>query len=81
MSKFGKLLVSALSAGWLVPLWLAASFYADYLQQDLRPQIQGHAPLTSFPLLDFSSACFAIACIWLALVIVFWSYRGLSRFS
>ena len=75
------LLVSLLSAGWLFPLWLAVDTYLDFWRSVGLPLALGMRPGSSFPFLEFATQCFGIAMIWLALVVVLWSYIGFTAFS
>jgi hypothetical protein len=65
-------LLAALSAGWILPLCLAAAAFRKYLELTLIPQITGRGFMTSFPFLQASLVCFVISCCWLATVIAFW---------
>lgn len=74
-----QILVSLTTAGWLLPLWLAIRFYLDFMRLELLPIAQGQHPLNSFPFLAAAKNCFAITVIWLAIVVLFWSYIGMTR--
>jgi hypothetical protein len=70
--KIKILLLAVFSASWILPLCLAVAAFRRYLEWTLIPQITGRGFLTSFPFLQASFLCFAVACCWLAAVIVFW---------
>ncbi len=69
-------LIAMLSAGWLLPLALAANPYLGYLDLVIRPEMQGHVPLTSAPLDRIALIEFYFALSWLAAVTAGWSYVG-----
>jgi hypothetical protein len=73
-------IVALVSAGWLVPLGLGIDGYLEFWRVEARPLIAGERPLNSFPFIEFSRSCFTVAFVWLGLVIVFWSYVGVSAF-
>lgn len=70
--KIKVLLLSVVSAGWLLPLYLAGAAFKAYLQTELEPRIMGLQPTHSFPILYACQFWFTIAALWLAGVIVFW---------
>jgi hypothetical protein len=70
-----RILIAILSAGWLLPLWLSAFTMFQYLSEEVWPRLAGRQPINSFPFVEFSSQAFTVACVWLALVIVFWAWR------
>ena len=78
-SKTVRFLLALLSAGWLVPLWLGVWSYLDFMQSEIWPAVLGHPKMTSFPFLHVTKGSFTIAFGWLGFVILFWSYRGLSK--
>lgn len=72
-----KILVGLFSAAWLLPLGLGVNAYLRFVQAELLPLLTGHHyPLNSFPFLAFSRECFAVAFIWLGLVLMVWAYWG-----
>ena len=73
MKKPKACFLAMLSAGWLLPLYLAGITFKAYLQTELEPKIMGRPLTHSFPILDVCNFWFAIAAIWLACVIVCWS--------
>ena len=77
-SKLVRTAVALLSAGWLIPLWLSVQFHLDFLRLELWPRVAGQPVLNSFPYLSASSTLFSTACVWLGLVILFWSSRAWS---
>ena len=82
-------LVNLLSAGWVVPLYMSATWYFGTLWSVVEFHANGGAGLPSMASASSSvpterfdmtvaGVAFAIACVWLTIVIVFWSGR-LSR--
>lgn len=69
-------LVAVLSAGWLVPLWLAVDTCFTFWQREAWPLLQGQHPVNSFPFTHFAWQCFCVAFAWLAAVVLLWSYAG-----
>lgn len=76
-----RLLIGAVSAGWLIPLWLAAQHVKMWCEQDLIARIPTGIPITSYPLLDPAMFWLSVAMTWLALTIVAWVFfwRALTR--
>ena len=74
-----KVVIALASAGWVAPLWLAASLYSSYVTQDLLPRLQGHYTLNSFPTLQAATTLVHFALAWLGAVITGWAYWLLSR--
>jgi hypothetical protein len=76
---FGDFLLRAFiaifSAGWLFPLWLSATSMYRFFSVELLPRLDGKHPLNSFPPLQFSEEALVVALLWLAAVIMFWSWR------
>jgi hypothetical protein len=70
-----RALIVIFSAGWLIPLWVSANAMYSFFDLELWPRLRGVVPLNSFPFVRFSEQAFTMACIWLGLVIVFWSWR------
>lgn len=73
-------LVAILSAGWLVPLWLAVDACFSFWQAEAWPLLQGLHPMNSFPFIHFARQCFTIAVVWLVIVVSIWSYAGYAGF-
>ena len=71
-------LVSLLSAGWLVPLWLSVDTYLDFWRSVGLPLALNMHPASSFPYLEFATNCFGISMAWLALVVACWAYVAYS---
>ena len=85
-------LVNLLSAGWVVPLYMSATWYFGTLWSVVQFHANGGAGLpsmasasSSLPNEQFDMAvagvAFAIACVWLTIVIMFWSGRLLRLIS
>ena len=70
-----RALVAIFSAGWIIPLCVSASSMFTFFSQEVLPRLRGEHPLNSFPFVHFSEQAFMVACIWLAAVILFWSWR------
>jgi len=68
-----------LSAGWLLPLYLVGTNFRAYLETELLPNITGHPITHSFPILLVCHFWFAVAILWLAVVIFCWSLYFLRR--
>jgi hypothetical protein len=68
-----RVIMAILSAGWLWPMWIAASMFLQWLARDEPAVSQGGTPPDSFPYLNASGEAFTVACIWLAVVIIFWA--------
>ena len=64
--------LSALSAGWLLPLYLAFNAFRGYLVTELEPKIVGKPLTHSFGMLDQCGIWLEIAFFWIACAIVFW---------
>jgi hypothetical protein len=70
-----RILIAMFSAGWLLPLWLSANSMFTFFNVELWPRLRGENPLNSFPFVHFSERAFTVSCVWLAAVIVFWTWR------
>jgi hypothetical protein len=70
------ILVSAISAGWLLPLAWSVQSYLRYLDLVFLPKVRGETPLASAPLNDIALLQFYISCAWLFIVIAGWAYVG-----
>lgn len=75
--------VALFSAGWLIPLLLAAHFVARWVSTDLAPRIYGLPPTShGFPYLSTAGLSFWIGCYWLVVVVVFWSvFLAITHFG
>ena len=73
--------ITIFSIGWLIPLWLSGNAILNLLRVEIMPRLMGQNPLNSFPFIDFASSTFTIACVWLGLVIGYWTWRVTSRAS
>lgn len=71
--------VVVLSSGWILPMFIACNTYIAFVNVELYPRLLGNKPLNSFPFLDFTQQMLALSCIWLFLVVVFWSYQGAKK--
>ena len=70
-----RVFIAVFSAGWLFPLWLSLRAMIAFVNTELLPAIRGVPPQNSFGYLFATGDAFTIACIWLALVILYWSWR------
>lgn len=69
-----RIVLSLLSAGWLLPLGLATEFYASYHTEELLPALRGEPPLSSFPHLTAASQLIQFGLTWLGVVIATRTY-------
>jgi hypothetical protein len=74
MKKVIAGLVAAISAGWLIPMWFGVTTYLQFWRFEGWPLLLGHPHLNSFDFLLAAESAFKIAFIWLAFVILAWSY-------
>ena len=70
------LIVAVFSAGWIAPLWLGIDTYLTFWEIEAWPLIAGKQPGNSFQFISFARDCFTWSLVWLAAVVVFWSYLG-----
>jgi len=77
-SAIARFTLALLSAGWLLPLWASVSVYLDFMNSDIWPAVLGHPRMNSFPYLMAAKSSFTITCLWLGLVVFFWSLRALK---
>jgi hypothetical protein len=68
-----------LSAGWLLPVFLTGSNLVAYIKTELEPRISGKPFDHSFPVLDICFFWFAVAVVYLSIVIFCWSLYFLRR--
>ncbi len=80
-SRVIRTLVALLSAGWLVPSWLGVDSCLSFMKSETWPLLSGKQPLNSFPFLEFSSNCLMIAFVWLAVVLLSWSYLAFTALT
>jgi hypothetical protein len=81
MNKVKPYFFAVFSAGWLIPLYFVVTNFIAYLKTELEPEIAGRPITHSFPILDVCLFWFAIASLWFACVIVFWSLYFFRRFN
>ena len=74
-------LVTLVSSGWVVPLWLGVETYLTFWQIEAWPLLAGEHPGNSFPFIESARTCFKLAFVWLGVVIVFWAYVGFSALA
>lgn len=60
-------------------MWLAAHTYLEFMQIEVWPRLSGQQPMNSFPFIRLSEQTLAIGCMWLAAVILFWSWRSTGK--
>lgn len=75
MTTLKRALLCLLSAGWLVPAWLALVSCLDFWQSEIAPALLGKPQLNSFPFLPFARECLTISLLWLGLAILLWSWK------
>ena len=80
MRKLKQVLLVAFSAGWLVPIWLAAWLFADFWQVEGLPRLMGQQPGNSFEWFGLIKDCLNLGFAWLAAVVAYWSWVGTSVF-
>jgi hypothetical protein len=73
MSLMTRIGAGVLSAGWLVPLGIAASEGRAWLERDLLVRLAGEPVLDSFPYLQFATSLVHASLAWVGLVIVGWT--------
>lgn len=73
-----RLLMTAFSTGWLLPMWAAGSTVLGFLQAEAWPLLSGEHPVNSFPFIRFASQSFTVGVVWLAAVIAWWAWRRAS---
>ena len=71
-----RILIIIFTAGWLLHTWLSIGTYFDFINSEAWPRLRGESPLNDFPFIEFSSVTMTIAIVWLALAIIFWSWRA-----
>ena len=71
---WARALIALLSAGWLVPMWMAVLTVLEFIDLELWPLLLQQPKLNSFPFLDFAGDCLAVAVLWLGLVIAGWAW-------
>jgi hypothetical protein len=70
-----RVVITLFSVGWLGPIWLAADMYLGFWRGDGWLLLQGAKNIGSFPVIQFSQRCLSVGVLWLAAVIIFWSWR------
>ncbi len=75
ISFLRRILITLLSVGWLGPTWLGVYMYLDFWRGDGWKLLQGMQNIGSFPVIKFSQECFNVGMIWLAIAIIFWSWK------
>jgi len=68
--KLGRILICLFSVGWLAPAWLSGRMFIDHIEQVTI------GPAEPFPSLEWSTMALNMASVWLAAVVVFWSWRA-----
>jgi hypothetical protein len=72
MIPASRFFLAALSAGWLLPSYLAFRAFSSFLSTELEPLIMGKPVVNSFGELYLCRIWLAIAAGWLAAAIVYW---------
>jgi hypothetical protein len=70
-----RVLITLFSVGWLAPTWLAFETYLGFWRYDGWKLLWGRKDVSSFPVIEFSQQSLTIGIIWLAAVIIFWSWK------
>jgi hypothetical protein len=70
-----RIFVTLFSAGWLAPMWLAADTYLGFWRGDGWLLLQGSRVIGSHQVIPISQRCLLVGFIWLATVIIFWSWK------
>ena len=76
-----KVLVVAVSAGWLVPAWLGLDMYLAFWQIEGWPLLYDKPRGNSFDFLGLSRSCLRLAALWLAVALGLWSYLGFNAYT
>lgn len=67
-------LATGLSAGWLVPLFLATQYFFIWLNTQVAPRVFGLSPQAlGYAPLSRADSAFWTGFVWLAVVVVVWS--------
>jgi hypothetical protein len=72
MRQIKLILVSVLSTGWLIPVFLAFDAFRSFLVMELEPMIQGKPLTHSLGMLYLCGIWFSVSACWLAVAIIFW---------
>ena len=75
-TRWLRVVVALLSAGWLVPMWLGVKTVLDFVHAEAWPLWMGETPANSFPFLGFAGDCFLLAFVWLGLVVFGWAWAA-----
>jgi hypothetical protein len=76
-----RVVIVALSVGWLAPMWLGVSTLLDFVALELQPMLLQQPKLNSFPFIDFAGRCLAIAFLWLAAALAGWAWVGVAAWQ
>ena len=79
MKSLRAYVLALLSAGWVFPLFFAASNFRAYLETELLPNITGRPLTHSFPILAVCQFWLAVSLLWLGVVVFCWSLHFLGR--
>ena len=77
-NTFLRVIIAVWSAGWLLPFAFGIDCYMSFVEHDLPWLSQGRGSYNSFPMMYMSRVCIKITALWLALVIIFWTFRWLK---
>ncbi len=71
-----RAIIAMFSLGWILPLWLSASFLKGWMHGELLPWLQGELPqANSHVALAESRLALGLACLWLFTVVIYWTWR------
>jgi hypothetical protein len=76
MKPFIRAGICLFSAGWIFPAWLGVHSCLNFWGLEIRPLLYGKPLINSFPFIQFSQECFAVSLLWLAAVVLYWSWNG-----
>ena len=79
MRTLAALLIAAISAGWVIPVWLGVSFYLGFWHTEGMPLLLGRPHLNSMDFLPAAQGCFKVGILWAGVTLFGWSFVGAHR--
>ena len=61
--------LSLLSVGWLLPLYFSVDCFIEWAEREQRGALDPHG----FPYLSTARYFFTAACVWVGIVVLYWS--------